>query len=97
MHPAPGLANHVALAERIAQREQQALDWMVETIVGDAETHQPVPPEAGVNEPDNQQREQAVHQHDERNRDVPQDLAGDLLVHVRSMRKAGGKGACADS
>ena len=94
MHPAPGLANHVALAERIAQREDQALDGMVEAIVGDAETHQPVPAKAGVHESDDQQPEQSVHQDDERNGDVPQDLAGDLLVHLRSIGKAGGEGAC---
>ena len=54
MHPAPGLANHVALAERISQCEQQALDWMIEPVFGDAETHQPIPSEAGVNESDDQ-------------------------------------------
>ncbi len=90
MHPAPGLANHVALAERVAQCEHQALDGMVETIFGDAETHQSVPSEAGVDESDDQQPEQSVHQDDERDGDVPQDLAGDLLVHLRS----GGEGAC---
>src|SRR5208337_204718 len=94
MHPAPGLANHVALAERVVQRDDQALEWMVETLLGHAQTHQPVPPDAGVNESGDQQPEQPIHQHDERNRDVPQDLSGNLLVHLRSMGKAGGEGAC---
>src|SRR5208282_40930 len=86
MHPSPRLANHVALAERIAQCQEQALQWMVETIVGHAETHQPVPSDTGVNEPGDQQPEQAVHQHDEPNGNVPQDLAGNLFVHLRSIR-----------
>jgi len=43
MHPSPALANHTALAERIAEREDQTLDRMVEAIFRGAEAHQPVP------------------------------------------------------
>ncbi len=93
MHPAPGLANHVALSERVAEREEHALDGTIEAIFGDAERHQPVPFHEGVNAAGHEQHEQSVHQHDERGGDVPQDLAGDLLVHLRSIGKAGGEGA----
>ncbi len=88
VHPSPGLANHVALAERIAHREDQALDRMVEAIFRDAEAHEAVPFQERVDASDDQHREQAVHQNDEGNGDVPEDLAGDLLVHLRSIRTA---------
>src|SRR5258708_1591644 len=105
MHPSPSLANHSALAERIAEREDQALDRMVEAIFCGTDADEPVPFQERVDASDDQQREQAVHQNDEGNWNVPEDLAGNLLVHLAlhqdgaagSSRRTGCEGACADT
>ncbi len=71
--------------ERIAQREEQAARKLVEAAVGDAEANPAVPSEPRPRIGGDQHGQERVHQDDKRDRDVPENLAGDLLVHFDSV------------
>ena len=85
VHPSPGLADDDALPERIAQREDEAARKLVEAaLLGLPQRHDAKPSPQRVDDRRGPQRRQRIHDHDERVGHVPQDGAGNLLVHRSS-------------
>src|ERR1700730_5343781 len=83
MERAPGLADHVALPGGVAHQEPEASAWLIEAVHRLTEADDPVPSHPFVNEGGGEREERRIQKDCKYDRDVPENLAGDLMVHVR--------------
>jgi hypothetical protein len=85
MHPAPTLADDYPLPERIPQREYRATENLIEAaVVGLAKCDDAVPVPHRISEAGEQRHEEPIHNDDKCDGHVPEDGAGDMLVHLSS-------------